>query len=176
MKFCSVCGSADIALTVPSGDQRARYVCPACHTVHYENPKIVCGVVAVFEDKVMLCRRGIEPRFGKWTLPAGFMENEETVEEGAQRELYEEAVSTVALGPLLTVISVPHISQVHMMYLGTMAEPKFAVTPESTEIKLFTEAEIPWGELAFRTVKTALEHFFECRRLGEFTLKRSRID
>ena len=176
MKFCSVCGSADIALTVPEGDQRSRYVCPSCGTVHYSNPKIVCGVVPVFEDKVMLCLRGIEPRKGKWTLPAGFMENEETVEEGAQRELYEEAVSTVALGPLLTVISVPHISQVHMMYLGTMVEPKFAVTPESTEIKLFTEAEIPWGELAFRTVKTALEHYFECRRKGEFTLKRSRID
>lgn len=176
MKFCSVCGSADIALTVPEGDQRSRYVCPSCGTVHYSNPKIVCGVVPVFEDKVMLCLRGIEPRKGKWTLPAGFMENEETVEEGAQRELYEEAVSTVALGPLLTVISVPHISQVHMMYLGTMVEPKFAVTPESTEIKLFTEAEIPWGELAFRTVKTALEHYFECRRTGEFTLKRSRID
>ena len=176
MKFCSVCGSADIALTVPEGDQRSRYVCPSCGTVHYSNPKIVCGVVPVFEDKVMLCLRGIEPRKGKWTLPAGFMENEETVEEGAQRELYEEAVSTVALGPLLTVISVPHISQVHMMYLGTMVEPKFAITPESTEIKLFTEAEIPWGELAFRTVKTALEHYFECRRKGEFTLKRSRID
>ena len=176
MKFCSVCGSADIALTVPEGDQRSRYVCPSCGTVHYSNPKIVCGVVPVFEDKVMLCLRGIEPRKGKWTLPAGFMENEETVEEGAQRELYEEAVSTVALGPLLTVISVPHISQVHMMYLGTMVEPKFAVTPESTEIRLFTEAEIPWGELAFRTVKTALEHYFECRRTGEFMLKRSRID
>ena len=176
MKFCSVCGSADIALTVPEGDQRSRYVCPSCGTVHYSNPKIVCGVVPVFEDKVMLCLRGIEPRKGKWTLPAGFMENEETVEEGAQRELYEEAVSTVALGPLLTVISVPHISQVHMMYLGTMAEPKFAITPESTEIILFSEAEIPWNELAFRTVKTALEHFFECRRVGEFTLKRARID
>ena len=176
MKFCSVCGSADIALTVPEGDQRSRYVCPSCGTVHYSNPKIVCGVVPVFEDKVMLCLRGIEPRKGKWTLPAGFMENEETVEEGAQRELYEEAVSTVALGPLLTVISVPHISQVHVMYLGTMVEPKFAITPESTEIKLFTEAEIPWSELAFRTVKTALEHFFECRRTGEFTLKRARID
>lgn len=176
MKFCSVCGSADIALTVPEGDQRARYVCPRCNTVHYSNPKIVCGVVPVFEDKVMLCRRGIEPRFGKWTLPAGFMENEETVEEGAQRELFEEAVSTVALGALLTVISVPHISQVHMMYLGTMAEPKFALTPESTEIQLFTEADIPWKELAFRTVKTALEHFFECRRVGKFTLKCARID
>ncbi len=181
MKFCSVCGSADIALTVPEGDQRERYVCPACGTVHYSNPKIVCGVVPVFGDKVMLCRRGIEPRLGKWTLPAGFMENNETVEEGAQRELFEEAVSTVVLGPLLTVLSVPYISQVHMMYLGTLhvdavGEPKFALTPESTEIALFTEADIPWKDLAFRTVKGALEHYFECRKTGEFTLKRGRVD
>lgn len=176
MKFCSTCGSADIALTIPDGDQRARYVCPACGTIHYSNPKIVCGVVPVFEDTVMLCLRGIEPRLGKWTLPAGFMENNETVEEGAQRELFEEAVSTVTLGPLLTVLSVPYISQVHMMYLGVMSEPKFAITPESTEIRLFREDEIPWKELAFRTVKTALEHYFECRRAGVFTLKCAKID
>lgn len=176
MKFCSTCGSPDIALTTPDGDQRARYVCPACGTVHYSNPKIVCGVVPVFEDKVMLCLRGIEPRLGKWTLPAGFMENNETVEEGAQRELFEEAVATVTLGPLLNVLSVPYISQVHMMYLGTMSEPKFAITPESTEIRLFREDEIPWKELAFRTVKTALEHYFECRRKGEFTLLNAKID
>ncbi len=176
MKFCSACGSAAIALVVPDGDHRERYVCPACSTVHYENPKIVCGVVPVFEDRVMLCRRGIEPRYGKWTLPAGFMENGETVEEGAQRELFEEAVATVVLGPLLTVLSVPYISQVHMMYLGTMNQAKFAITPESTEIELFTEADIPWKELAFRTVKTALEHYFDCRRTGEFTLKRAKID
>ena len=176
MKFCSACGSADIALITPAGDHRERYVCPACATVHYENPKIVCGVIPVFADKVMLCRRGIEPRFGKWTLPAGFMENGETVEEGAERELYEEAVATVSLGPLLTVLSVPYISQVHMMYLGTMSEAKYATTPESTEIALFSEQDIPWKELAFRTVKTALEHYFECRRNGEFTLKRARID
>ena len=124
----------------------------------------------------MFCRRGIEPRYGKWTLPAGFMENGESVEEGAQRELLEEAAATVTLGPLLTVLSVPYISQVHMMYLGTMSEPKFATTPESTEIALFGEHEIPWKELAFFAVKTALEHYFECRRSGEFTLKRAKIE
>ena len=176
MKFCSTCGSAAIALIIPDGDQRERYVCPACGTVHYSNPKIVCGVVPIFEDKVMLCLRGIEPRLGKWTLPAGFMENGETVEEGAVRELFEEAVATVTLGPLLTVLSVPYISQVHMMYLGEMSEPKFATTPESTEIRLFTEAEILWPQIAFRTVKMALEHYFECRRSGEFTLKRAKIE
>ena len=176
MKFCSTCGSAAIALIIPDGDQRERYVCPACGTVHYSNPKIVCGVVPIFEDKVMLCLRGIEPRLGKWTLPAGFMENGETVEEGAVRELFEEAVATVTLGPLLTILSVPYISQVHMMYLGEMSEPKFATTPESTEIRLFTEPEIPWPQIAFRTVKMALEHYFECRRSGEFTLKRAKIE
>ena len=119
----------------------------------------------------MLCKRGIEPRYGKWTLPAGFMENNESVEHGAQRELFEEAVSTVVLGPLLTVLSVPYISQVHMMYLGTMSEPKYEITPESTEINLYREDEIPWDELAFRTVKTALEHYFECRKTGVFSVK-----
>lgn len=176
MKFCSACGSAEIGLTVPEGDHRERYVCRHCSTIHYRNPLIVCGVVPVFEGRVMLCRRGIEPRFGKWTLPAGFMENGESVEEGALRELAEEACATVNLGPLLTVLSVPYISQVHMMYLGEMTEAKYATTPESTEIQLFREEEIPWRELAFRTVKTALEHFFECRRRGEYILKRAKIE
>lgn len=176
MKFCSNCGSASIGLSIPDGDHRERYVCAACATIHYKNPLIVCGVVPVYGDRVMLCRRGIEPRYGKWTLPAGFMENGETVEEGAQRELLEEAAATVELGPLLTVLSVPYISQVHMMYLGTMAEPKYAITPESTEIELFTEEQIPWKELAFRTVKAALEHYFECRRTGQFSVRRGRVD
>ncbi|TAG76796.1 MAG: NUDIX hydrolase [Burkholderiales bacterium] len=175
MKFCSECGSGNLARSVPEGDHRIRYVCPDCGTVHYKNPLIVCGVVPVFEDRILLCKRGIEPRFGKWTLPAGFMELEESVEEGAQRELYEEAVATVELGPLLSVISVPRIGQVHMMYLGDLAEPKFATTPESTEVCLFQESEIPWEELAFRTVSTTLKHYFECRRSGDFSLLRDSL-
>jgi ADP-ribose pyrophosphatase YjhB (NUDIX family) len=171
VKFCSACGSADIALRMPEGDHRERYVCANCATVHYKNPLIVCGVIPVFGDKVMLCKRGIEPRFGKWTLPAGFMENNESVEQGAQRELLEEAEATVALGPLMTVLSVPYISQVHIMYLGIMSEPKYAITPESTEINLYSESEIPWDQIAFRTVKTTLEHYFECRKSGVFSVK-----
>jgi ADP-ribose pyrophosphatase YjhB (NUDIX family) len=171
LKFCSTCGSADIALVIPEGDHRERYVCPSCKTVHYKNPLVVCGVVPVYGDKVMLCKRGIEPRFGKWTLPAGFMENNESVEQGAQRELFEESQATVTLGPLLAVLSVPYISQVHMMYLGQMSEPKYAVTLESTEINLYSESEIPWDELAFRTVKVTLEHYFACRRAGAFSVK-----
>jgi ADP-ribose pyrophosphatase YjhB (NUDIX family) len=171
LKFCSTCGSDRISLITPEGDHRERYVCPSCSTVHYSNPKIVCGVIPVFEDRVMLCKRGIEPRYGKWTLPAGFMENNESVENGAQRELFEESAATVTLGPLLAVLSVPYISQVHMMYLGTMAAPKYEITPESTEINLYRESEIPWSELAFRTVQTALEHYFECRKSGVFVVK-----
>ena len=171
MKFCSACGSGEVALRIPDGDHRERYVCARCCTVHYKNPLIVCGIVPVYEDRVLLCRRGIEPRFGKWTLPAGFMENGEAVEEGAQRELHEEAKATVTLGPLLTMLSVPYISQVHVMFLGTMSEPVFATTPESTEIMLCDEANVPWGEIAFRTVKTTLEHYFACRRAGAYTLK-----
>jgi ADP-ribose pyrophosphatase YjhB (NUDIX family) len=150
-------------------------VCPDCGTVHYKNPLIVCGVVPVFEDKILLCKRGIEPRFGKWTLPAGFMEIEESVEEGAQRELYEEAVANVELGPLLSVLSVPRIGQVHMMYLGTLAEPKFETTPESTEVRLYAESDIPWDELAFRTVSETLKHFLACRRAGEYPLLRQTL-
>jgi ADP-ribose pyrophosphatase YjhB (NUDIX family) len=171
LKFCSECGSMNLTRRVPEGDHRVRYVCPDCGTVHYKNPLVVCGVVPVYGDKVLLCKRGIEPRYGKWTLPAGFMELEESVEEGAQRELFEEAVAKVELGPLLTVLSVPRIGQVHMMYLGTLAEPKFETTPESTEVQLYAESEIPWDELAFRTVASTLRHYFAQRKSGVFTVK-----
>jgi ADP-ribose pyrophosphatase YjhB (NUDIX family) len=175
MKFCSECGSANLTRRVPDGDHRMRYVCPDCGTVHYKNPLVVCGVVPVYGDKVLLCRRGIEPRYGKWTLPAGFMELEESVEEGAQRELLEEAVATVELGPLLSVLSVPRIGQVHIMYQGTMKEPKFETTPESTEVRLYCEDEIPWDEIAFRTVALTLKHFFECRKTGLYPVARETL-
>ncbi len=175
MKFCSECGSGNMTRRVPEGDHRVRYVCPDCGTVHYKNPLVVCGVVPVWDNKVLLCKRGIEPRYGKWTLPAGFMELEESVEEGAQRELLEESEATVELGELLSVLSVPRIGQVHMMYAGAMREPKFATTPESTEVRLYEEHEIPWDELAFRTVSATLKHFFECRRKGEFSVLRDTL-
>ncbi|MFN3629490.1 MAG: NUDIX hydrolase [Casimicrobiaceae bacterium] len=158
MRFCSACGSARVAWIVPEGDHRERWVCSDCGTIHYSNPKIVCGVVPLWADRVLLARRGIEPRQGKWTLPAGFMENGETVEEGALRELWEETRARVRLGPLVAVISVPHIHQVHMMFLGELIEPRWETTPESTEIALYAADEIPWDQLAFRTVRLTLEH------------------
>ncbi len=170
MKFCSHCGSGRIQFETPEGDQRARYVCKACGEVHYQNPKIVCGTVPIWQGKVLLCKRGIEPRFGKWTLPAGFMENGESVPEGALRETTEEALAVVLSPQLLTVLSVPAISQVHMMFWGELPAAQFGTTPESTEVALFAEEEIPWEDLAFGTVSTTLKHYFACRRAGNFSL------
>ena len=170
MKFCSLCGSDRIVFEMPEGDQRLRYVCKACGEVHYQNPKIVCGTLPVWEGKVLLCKRGIEPRFGKWTLPAGFMENGESVPEGALRETAEEALTAIRNPQLLSVLSVPAISQVHMMFWGEMPEQKFGTTPESTEVALFAEEDIPWDDIAFRTVSTTLKHFFKCRQQGGYPL------
>jgi ADP-ribose pyrophosphatase YjhB (NUDIX family) len=136
--------------------------------VHYQNPRVICGTLPVWDGKVLLCKRAIEPRYGYWTLPAGFMENGETVEEGALRETHEEAMTRITAPQLLTVLSVPAINQVHMMFWGHMPEGSFATTPESLEVRLFEEPEIPWSEIAFRTVKTTLEHYFLCRRNGQF--------
>ena len=145
-------------------------MCKACGEVHYQNPKIVCGTVPIWQGKVLLCKRGIEPRFGKWTLPAGFMENGESVPEGALRETAEEALTTVNNPQLLSVLSVPAISQVHMMFLGELSTPQFGTTPESTEVALFAEVEIPWDDIAFRTVSTTLKHYFQCRSTGNYPL------
>ncbi|MCS6997028.1 MAG: NUDIX hydrolase [Casimicrobiaceae bacterium] len=158
MKFCSQCGSGRVALRVPEGDHRERWVCADCGAIHYSNPRVVCGVVARWDGRILLARRGIEPRYGQWTLPAGFMENGETLEEGAMRELWEETRARVRLGPLVAVISVPHIDQVHMMFLGDLIEPVWQPTPESIEVALFAPEEIPWDRLAFRTVRLTLEH------------------
>lgn len=169
MKFCSSCGH-DVVLEVPAGDNRPRHCCPRCGTIHYQNPKLVLGTVTVHEDRVLLCRRAIEPRHGYWTLPAGFMENGETTGEGAARETLEEAGARIELGALYTMIDVPHVEQVHVFYRARLLNLDFEPGPESLEARLFTEAEIPWDEIAFRTVGQTLRWFFEDRRAGRFEL------
>ncbi len=167
MNFCSECGSA-VVLRVPEGDSMPRHVCADCGTIHYLNPKMVVGCIPEWEDKVLLCRRAIEPRYGLWTLPAGFMENGETTQEGAARETWEEAGARIEMGALYTLYNLPHINQVYLMFRARMLDLDFQPGIESLETRLFTEADIPWDEIAFRTVRATLEQYFNDRRAGAF--------
>lgn len=166
MKFCSECGHA-VALAIPEGDNRPRHVCTQCGTIHYQNPKNVIGTIPVWEHEgqlqVLLCRRAIEPRYGYWTLPAGFMENGETTGEAAARETEEEAGANIELGPLFALLNVAHVHQVHMFYLARLVDLDFHPGEESLEVQLFSESEIPWDELAFPTIRKTLELFFADR-------------
>lgn len=160
MIYCSQCG-AEVAERVPEGDDRPRFVCDTCQTIHYQNPKIVAGCIPVFEDRILLCRRAIEPRYGLWTLPAGFMENGESTEQAAARETREEACAHVTGLSLYGVFSIPHINQVYMMFRGVLPAEEFAAGPESLDVRLFEHHEIPWDELAFPVVKLTLERFLD---------------
>jgi ADP-ribose pyrophosphatase YjhB (NUDIX family) len=168
MKFCSACG-ARVALKVPTGDSLPRHVCDACGTIHYSNPKMVVGAIPEWEDRILLCRRAIEPRYGLWTLPAGFMENGETVADAARRETLEEAKARVHLHDMFSILSVAHINQVHIFYRAQLLDLDFGPGEESLDVALFYENEIPWQELAFRTVSTTLRFYFEDRRAGSFS-------
>ena len=174
MKFCSACGQA-VVHKVPPGDNRPRYCCTACGTIHYQNPKMVVGTIPVWGAQVLLCRRAIEPRYGYWTLPAGFMENGETTGEGAMRETSEEAGAHIELGDLYSVIDVPHVEQAHLFFRARLVDTVFDPGPESLEVRLFDEHEVPWDELAFRTVSQTLRWFFADRERGRFTLRTSAI-
>lgn len=149
-------------------------MCDACGVIHYRNPRMVVGSLPVWNEasqtSVLLCRRAIEPRLGKWTLPAGFMENGESVEDAARRETVEEAGANIELGALFSMISVPYIHQVHVIYLARLIDLNFAPGEESLEVRLFAEHEIPWGEIAFRTIGRSLKYFFADGQLGQFSM------
>ncbi|HQQ69807.1 MAG TPA: NUDIX hydrolase [Alicycliphilus sp.] len=168
IKHCRECGAAVTYRLPDDGDTRARAICPACGTIHYENPLMVVGTVPVLGERVLLCKRNIEPRWGKWTLPAGFMELGETAEQGAARETDEEAGALIEMGPLFSLLSVPQVGQVHIFYRATVLSDRFDPGHETLEARLFAEEEIPWDEIAFRTVKRTLECFFADRRAGRF--------
>jgi ADP-ribose pyrophosphatase YjhB (NUDIX family) len=165
VKFCSHCGQP-LTLLVPEGDHRERHVCTACGTVHYQNPKIVAGCVPEYQGRILLCRRAIEPRLGFWTIPAGFMENGETTQDAARRESIEEALAPVNIGSLLAVVHVLHANQVHIMFRARLDEPEFGVGAESLEVRLYDEADIPWHDIAFRSVDFALRRYLDDRRAG----------
>ncbi len=175
MKFCSSCG-ARVGFRIPPGDSLPRHVCDRCGSVHYQNPKIVVGALPEWEGRILLCRRAIEPRLGKWTLPAGFMENDETTAQGAIRETLEEACARIEIGDLYTLIDVPHFGQVHIVYRARLLDLDFGPGDESLEVALFGEDEIPWDEIAFRTIALTLRHYFDDRRRGEWGFHTGCID
>ncbi|MBI4006301.1 MAG: NUDIX hydrolase [Gammaproteobacteria bacterium] len=169
MKFCSLCGGPVIS-KIPPDDDRPRYVCVACEIVHYQNPKVVTGCIPEHDGRVLLCKRAIEPRQGYWTLPAGFMELGETSFEAALRETLEEANARVKLLDLYTVINLPHVDQVHMMYRSELLDQDFSPGKESVAVDLFAEHLIPWDELAFTTIQQTLKFYFKDRQSGHFQL------
>ncbi|MDO9597695.1 MAG: NUDIX hydrolase [Azoarcus sp.] len=168
MNYCSSCG-ATVTLRIPPGDALPRHVCDSCGSIHYQNPKLVVGAIAEWGEQILLCKRAIEPCYGKWTLPAGFMENSETTAEAAARETLEEACARITVGEIYTLIDVPHISQVHIVYRARLLDLDFRAGEESLEVALFDEADIPWDEIAFRTIALSLRHFFEDRRNGKWS-------
>ena len=167
MKYCPHCG-APVEIRIPPGDNLARHVCTRCATIHYLNPKLVVGCVSEWQGQVLLCRRAIEPRHGRWTLPAGFMENGESTTQAALRETLEEACARVVIDDLFALVNVPHINQVHLFYRGRLLDTDFAAGVESLETALFSEDDIPWPELAFGSVTRCLAAYFADRRAGGF--------
>ncbi|MRI34524.1 NUDIX hydrolase [Endozoicomonas sp. OPT23] len=170
MNYCSDCG-AKVSRRTPEGDNRVRDVCDSCGIIHYQNPLIVAGTLPVYKDKVLLCKRAIEPRKGYWTLPGGFMELGETLEQGALRETWEEAGARVNIESLYTLFNIVHVGQLSVFFLAKLPEPDFFAGEESSEVRLFSEDEIPWDELAFNTIRKTLRHYFVDRQSGNFEQK-----
>jgi len=160
-------GRGSFVPTIPEGDNRERMVCPDCGFINYENPKIIVGSVCVWDDRFLLCRRAINPRRGFWTLPAGFLELHEATPAGAMREAWEEANARIVIDGLLAVYDIPRISQVQLIYRAHLATPEFAAGPESLEVKLFAWSDIPWEDLAFPSVRWALDHYREAATSGD---------
>ena len=167
MKFCSNC-AAPVERRVPPGDNLPRWVCDQCGEIHYQNPRMVVGAIPEHGGRILLCRRAIEPRYGYWTLPAGFMENDETTGQAALRETLEEAGARIELDAPFSMISVPYVNQVHLFYSARLLDLDFKPGEESLEVLLYEEARIPWKEIAFRTVAATLRHWFADRSRGAF--------
>jgi len=180
MNFCSHCGKA-VAHKIPDGDNRHRYVCDHCDRIHYQNPRIIAGCLPIFQysasepDRVLLCKRAIEPRKGLWTLPAGFLENGETTADGALRETHEEANANAEIIELYTVFSLPHISQVYMFFRARLLDLEFSAGVESLDVKLFDESEIPWDELAFPVITETLQHYYRDRHSEQYPVRYAEI-
>jgi ADP-ribose pyrophosphatase YjhB (NUDIX family) len=174
MNYCSQCG-AQVNLQIPPGDDRPRYVCRSCGEIHYQNPKIVVGCLPQWEDRVLMCRRNIEPQKGKWTLPAGYLEMGETVTDGARRETLEETGAVVQDLMPYALFDIIHVNQIYLMFRACLQKPEFKATPESAEVALMVEQEIPWDQIAFRAIENTLRRFFLDRPSGHFPFRIRRI-
>ncbi len=168
--YCMQCGSKTHQV-IPDGDQKLRHVCSKCDTIHYQNPKIITGCLIEHDNKILLCRRAIEPQHGKWTLPAGFMENNETSSDGAIRETLEEANAKISNVHLYSVYDIPHISQVYMIYRAQLVDMEFSAGSESLEVKLFNKEDIPWTELAFSVIRQTLITYLNDKKSGNYNLQ-----
>ncbi|REG81457.1 NUDIX hydrolase [Marinomonas pollencensis] len=168
MRYCPQCGHA-VNMIIPADDNRVRAVCPHCEHIDYDNPRLITGTIPMYQGKLLLCRRNIEPRLGYWTLPAGFMENQETTSEGALRETLEESGSQAICRQAFSMISIPHINQIHLFYLADLLKDDFHATSESSEVALFELSDIPWDELAFSSVTRTLELFIEDHKTGHYS-------
>ena len=167
MKFCCNCG-APVTLRVPAGDTLARHVCDTCQSIHYQNPRMVVGCIVEWEDRILLCKRAIEPRYGLWTVPAGFMENGETTFDGAKRETLEEAKARVEIDSLYALYNIPHISQVYMLFRARLLDPDIRAGAETLEVRLLSETEIPWEQIAFASIRNALTRYYADRKAGSY--------
>lgn len=174
MKFCSECGKS-VVLRVPEGDNLPRHICDHCNIIHYQNPKLVVGCLPIWQEQVLLCKRAIEPCHGLWTLPAGFMENQESLEQAALRESREEANANLEIEGIYSVISLPHINQIYVIYRAKLLDLDFYAGEESLEVQLFNEDEIPWDQLAFKTIEYTLQQFFSDRKQNNYSVHTSVI-
>ena len=169
-RHCDNCGKL-VAILIPPGDNRPRHVCHACGRIQYQNPKVVCGCIPIWQSRILLCKRAIEPKYGLWTLPAGFMENDETIWQGAARETMEEAGAEITDQTLYRVYSLPRANQVYIMFRAMLTgEKNYAAGTESLAVRLFTEDEIPWDEIAFRVIHRTLKSYFADRKTGNFAI------
>lgn len=170
IKFCTACGSPTL-MKIPPEDDHVRAVCSGCGQVHYSNPKMVVGCIPEWQGKILLCKRNIEPRLGKWTLPAGYLESGESVQSGAVRETKEEAMADVAIIEPYRLFNITFVDQIYFMFRAAMTSDKFGITTESSDVRLFDEPEIPWGEIAFDVIRQTLDHYFIDRKKGDFPFR-----
>lgn len=175
VKFCSHCGAA-VELRIPEGDTLPRFVCNACNEIHYQNPRMIVGCIPEWKHKILLCRRAIEPRHGFWTVPAGYMENGETTDQGAARETLEEANARVEVGQLYALYNIPHINQIYILFRARLLDLDFSAGAETLEATLFDEQDIPWDQLAFATVRNTLKHYYSDRKAGDYRFHMGTIE